>query len=258
MVLKGFTINYLQEDLIMKALFSIAVVALFAAAFSTSSVNAQVPATKAINGGVLNGKAVKLPKPAYPQAAKDAGAEGAVAVNVEIDEEGNVIWAEAELYDQRTRKAENGTLMEMVVIDPSLRQAAEDAARMASFSPTQLGGVPVKVKGKIMYNFVTTQGDSLPAGSGKTVSGGVLNGKATALPLPDYPAAAKAVNAGGSVSVQISIDEQGSVISAKALSGHPLLRGAAEKAAMGALFAPTSLNGEPVKVAGVLTYNFVP
>ncbi len=34
----------------------------------------------------------------------------------------------------------------------------------------------------------------------KTVSGGVLNGKATSLPKPAYPAAAKAVRAGGAVS----------------------------------------------------------
>lgn len=92
----------------------------------------------------------------------------------------------------------------------------------------------------------------------KTVSGGVLNGKATSLPKPAYPAAAKAVRAGGAVSVQVLISESGSVISASAVSGHPLLRAAAESAARGARFSPTLLSGQAVKVSGVITYNFVP
>ena len=92
----------------------------------------------------------------------------------------------------------------------------------------------------------------------KTVSGGVLNGKATSLPKPNYPPAAKAVRAGGAVSVQVLISETGSVISASAVSGHPLLRAAAEGAARGARFSPTLLSGQAVKVSGVITYNFVP
>lgn len=90
----------------------------------------------------------------------------------------------------------------------------------------------------------------------KTVSGGVLNGKATSLPSPPYPAAAKAVRASGAVSVQVLIDESGRVVSASAVSGHPLLRQAAESAARGARFSPTLLSGQPVKVSGVITYNF--
>lgn len=97
-----------------------------------------------------------------------------------------------------------------------------------------------------------------PKPAPKTVSGGVLNGKATSLPKPAYPPAAKAVRAAGSVSVQVLISESGSVISASAVSGHPLLRGAAEGAARGARFSPTLLSGQPVKVSGVITYNFVP
>ena len=92
----------------------------------------------------------------------------------------------------------------------------------------------------------------------KTVSGGVLNGKATSLPKPAYPPAARAVRAGGSVSVQVLIDESGRVVSASAVSGHPLLRAAAVSAAQGARFSPTLLSGQPVKVSGVITYNFVP
>jgi TonB family protein len=92
----------------------------------------------------------------------------------------------------------------------------------------------------------------------KIISGGVLNGKATFLPKPPYPPAAKAVRASGSVSVQVTVDENGNVVTASAVSGHPLLRAAAAQAARQAKFAPTMLSGQRVKVSGVLTYNFVP
>ena len=92
----------------------------------------------------------------------------------------------------------------------------------------------------------------------RTISGGVLNGKATSLPKPPYPPAARAVRASGAVTVQVMIDETGRVLSATAVSGHPLLRNAAEQAARGARFSPTLLGGEPVKVSGVIVYNFVP
>ena len=91
----------------------------------------------------------------------------------------------------------------------------------------------------------------------KTVSGGVLNGKATNLVKPEYPAAAKAVNASGAVNVQVTIDENGDVISAAATSGHPLLRDASVRASRASKFSPTTLSGVPVKVTGVIVYNFV-
>lgn len=95
-----------------------------------------------------------------------------------------------------------------------------------------------------------------PKPAPKTISGGVVNGKAVSLPAPAYPAAAKAVGAKGSVSVQVLIDENGNVVSASAASGHPLLRSAAEGAARRAKFRPTQLSGQPVKVSGVITYVF--
>ncbi|HMS40464.1 MAG TPA: TonB family protein [Pyrinomonadaceae bacterium] len=92
----------------------------------------------------------------------------------------------------------------------------------------------------------------------KTVSGGVVNGKATRLVTPQYPSQARAVRASGQVSVAVTIDENGNVISASAVSGHTLLRGAAESAARSSKFAPTLLSGQPVKVTGTIIYNFVP
>src|SRR5215208_3783159 len=89
------------------------------------------------------------------------------------------------------------------------------------------------------------------------VSGGVLNGKAISKPQPAYPPIAKAARASGTVTVQILVDESGRVVSASAVSGHPLLQQAAVAAARQARFSPTLLSGQPVKVSGVITYNFV-
>ena len=97
-----------------------------------------------------------------------------------------------------------------------------------------------------------------PAPKPKTiVSGGVLNGKAISKPQPAYPPIAKAARASGTVTVQILVDESGRVVSASAVSGHPLLQQAAVAAARNARFSPTLLSGQPVKVSGVITYNFV-
>jgi TonB family protein len=201
---------------------------------------------KTINGGVLNGKAVSLPKPAYPAAAKAAKVEGAVKVEIIIDESGNIESAAAvnETPDDASPEVADGWA--------ALRSAAEAAALESKFSPTMLSGIPVKVKGVIVYNFVASSGPAV-----KAINGGILNGKASELPKAEYPAAALAVNATGTVVVNVLIDEGGNIIQATAVSGHPLLRSSAVAAAQKAKFTPTMLNGQPVKVSGTLTYAFV-
>src|SRR6266436_8604481 len=89
------------------------------------------------------------------------------------------------------------------------------------------------------------------------ISGGVLNGKAISLPKPAYPPIAKQAHASGTVVVQVTIDENGGVMAAHAVSGHPLLQAVCVAAARQARFSPTKLSGQPVKVTGVITYNFV-
>jgi periplasmic protein TonB len=89
------------------------------------------------------------------------------------------------------------------------------------------------------------------------ISGGVLNGKAVRLVTPPYPAIARSAHASGSVQVQVLIDENGNVVTAHAVSGHPLLQAAAVAAARASKFTPTKLSGQPVKVNGVIIYNFV-
>jgi TonB family protein len=93
----------------------------------------------------------------------------------------------------------------------------------------------------------------------RVISGGVLNGKATSLPKPEYPADAARDKVAGQVKVQILIAENGTIETAYATGGveHPSLRQAAVNAAYLATFSPTKLQGKPVKVSGVITYNFV-
>ena len=84
-----------------------------------------------------------------------------------------------------------------------------------------------------------------------------VEGKAISKPAPVYPPLAKAYLVSGAVQVQITVDENGKVIAAKAVSGHPLLQEAAVEAALQARFSPTLREGFPVKVSSVINYNFV-
>ena len=91
----------------------------------------------------------------------------------------------------------------------------------------------------------------------KVITKRVLNGEAVSLPKPPYPPIAKQSRIQGSVNVQVLVDESGRVISAKAVSGNPLLVPAAQRAALEARFSPTLLGDQPVKVSGVIVYNFL-
>lgn len=92
---------------------------------------------------------------------------------------------------------------------------------------------------------------------GDPVTGSVLNGRALSLPHPEYPLLAKKAYAQGTVAVQVVIDQAGAVVSAHAVSGHPLLYAVSVKAARSARFTATTLEGQPVCVTGVITYNFI-
>lgn len=130
--------------------------------------------------------------------------------------------------------------------EPQATVAAKPEPQDAPVKPAQSQSVPAKP-----VDPETPEGEP-----GKTkpppISGGVLNGKALTLPNPEHPA----VDASGTVVVQVLIDEGGAVIQATALSGPQALREAAVNAARAATFSPTRLNGESARVMGVLTYNF--
>jgi TonB family protein len=109
----------------------------------------------------------------------------------------------------------------------------------------------------LMSFSATVAQDKQNSATQDVITGGVVNGKAAHLVKPSYPPAAKAVRAEGTVNVQVLIDERGDIISASAVSGHPLLRAAAVQAARASKFSPTQLDRKPVKVSGIIVYNFV-
>jgi TonB family protein len=90
------------------------------------------------------------------------------------------------------------------------------------------------------------------------ISEGVLQGIAITKFMPAYPQTARSMNAYGKVEVEITISEQGRVIEARAISGHPTLRSVATDAARRWIYKPTLLNGVPVKAQGILTFVFTP
>lgn len=129
------------------------------------------------------------------------------------------------------------------------------------------------VKGGINLDPIVVKPLRLPTGEGITVdpdvsngtkpepfanvSGGILNGKATSLPKPEYPVEARTAGVSGEVKVKIVFDESGNVIWTKAVSGPQLLQAVAEEAASKAKFQPVTIQGKPVKVSGFLLYKFV-
>lgn len=117
------------------------------------------------------------------------------------------------------------------------------------------GGVVGEVDRYLAREKVTGKAEGKTAGG--VFEGGILQGRVRSLPQPAYPPIAKAARATGAVTVKVVVDEEGKVVAAQAESGHPLLQQAAIQAARQAQFAPTLLEGKPVKVVGTISYNFV-
>jgi len=211
-----------------------------------SGVSVGVPG--GVSKEIAPGEVLVKAQPVYPSIAKQINASGEVQVSIVIGENGRVIEANA------------------VKGHPVLRAAAEEAARKWVFKPTLLDGKPVRQAGTLTFVFMPpppqasvppTAEPGAETSRKISVSGGVLQGKAIRKVQPPYPPIAKAARAQGAVQVQITISETGEVIEANAINGHPLLRDAALQAARQWLFQPTELGGAPVKVQGILTFNFV-
>src|SRR5207244_1698270 len=83
------------------------------------------------------------------------------------------------------------------------------------------------------------------------VSGGVLESRVL---RSAHPVAAE--GGSGSVIVEIEISETGTVTLARALSGPAGLRAASEAAAWQWQFKPLTVNGEPVRAVGTISFNF--
>jgi len=132
-----------------------------------------------------------------------------------------------------------------------------EAPETAPSSPPQTQSKPVTQTPAAPTTPPPTMNTETSADDKAPIEGGFLNGKAIDLPKATYPEAARKNHEAGTVQVKVIIDETGKVISATAIFGPEVLRDSAVKAAMRAKFKPSAVNGVPVKISGILTYDFV-
>jgi outer membrane biosynthesis protein TonB len=200
-------------------------------------------------------KPISSPDPIYPPEAVEMGLGGSVVVYVEVDKEGEVSVKQAfgpvapcsNLDDDRVAK---------------IRKAVIEAAKKARFEPVLKDGKPTKTELTITFRFdrngkpVRRSGEKLE-GPG-VIEAGVLQGRVKHMARPDYPPSAKASRISGIVPVSVLADANGKIKAAAALGGHPQLRHEAVIAACKSAIEPVLLSGQPVEVAGVISYNFFP
>jgi hypothetical protein len=133
------------------------------------------------------------------------------------------------------------------VLDPNTQNTVQPEGEAAPATPNNTEATPANAPNN------PAQPQAQQGQKKAPINGGMLNGKAIYMPVPEVPAG----DANGVVLVAIMVDEQGSVIEARAVSGPQHLHAAAVAAARLARFSPTLLMGEPVRVTGTLSYNFV-
>jgi protein TonB len=166
------------------------------------------------------------------------------------------------IASERTREvgANTPVVISRVTSDPEgLEGAVGPEIRGSGFNPGGDVGVGPAVReteNAPPPRAVPTPAPQRPEGPVR-LSSVIISSKAVSKPAPPYPLIAKQAHIQGPVAVQIVIDEQGRVISARATSGNGLLQAAAVQAAYQARFTPTLLGGQAVKVTGSITYNFV-
>lgn len=201
------------------------------------------PLPSVCGGGVANSKAINLPTPMYPKSAKNTVPSHSITVQVKIDEEGNVI-------EGRVCSGH-----------PLLRESVVEAARQAKFKPTLLTGIPVKVSGVIIYNFmpetIIDEVVVLPCPPTMNIIK-ILNNYAINLVKPEYPQELKERKLSGAVQIQVIIDEEGKLIYATAVSGNQELRKYAVEAVKKSTFKRFIRCGKPVKITSQIVYNFIP
>jgi len=193
-----------------------------------------------------------------PQSAIDAQIEGKVLLAVRVDATGKVVEAKIAAGPMWPCGATPTSAFE------ELASTLETTFKTIEFTPAMKHGKPVEKTIGIaleLKNPKLVQPVEVDPTTGKRIamiiSAGVMNGKALMLGRPEYSNAARANRESGAVDVQILVDENGKVIRAGALNGMPDLQLSAREAACKSKFAPTLLQGRPIKVSGTLTYHFV-
>lgn len=207
------------------------------------------------NSGTSEQKIKSVPSVTLPDAAKMEFLYGTMLAEVKVDDTGKVRDVTQIVGPDWT--CPNYESSGLKVLRDYIRAQAEKV----TFEPAAKDEKPASSLHWVEFKFAAPANEVpdvvgtrlLPVGP---VKGGVLNGTALKLTKPTYPAAARAVRASGTVKIDVLISEKGKIISAEAISGHPLLVASARAAACSSRFSPTTLSGDPVKVRGVIVCVF--
>jgi TonB family protein len=197
--------------------------------------------------------------PSFPEAVRSQGARGYVVVEIIVAANGEVADARATSGDERLRALVEDAARKWVFEPPRDFRARRPRPRIVWFDPK--GQVVVYRKPRGSYVAWPETELTLERGSILGSTGGEGDVKrtpvaATCRVQPDYPRMAKDAKVEGSVVIETLLGEDGRVKSAHALSGHPLLRRAAERAALLWEFEAYLVEGTAIEVHGTLTFNF--
>lgn len=202
---------------------------------------------KCIDEGIINEKALKLPKPEIENLIDSGHFKLEYPTNIRVKIIIDVI---------------TGEVINARVLDghPLIRPYLLKSALEAKFRPTLIDSTPIFVRAILIYKINPDGKINTNVKNTKTITVGHLapDTKPIFLPQPDYPATPRTAKISGKVTVEILIDENGNVERAKAVSGHPLLRAEAETVAKLSIFPPQTLSGTPIKVRSVIVYKFNP
>jgi TonB family protein len=202
-----------------------------------------------------------------PDGAEEAGVGGTVIVSANVDKSGKVTRAVVVAGPSWPCGSQPSKHIDRV------RDAVRDNVLATTFSPELRSGKPDGAEllltfalGEEFRNSVAQNDFSAALNAGKnptmmdvgSIYGRTPKVRAISLPKPPYPSKARAARASGAVPVRVVIDVTGAVVAAGAVGGIQVLQDAAREASCGARFEPTTVDGRPVRVTGVIVYNFVP
>ena len=180
--------------------------------------------------------------PVYPEAAKMAGIQGVVSLNVKVNQQGNVSEVESWAGNK-----------------PVLAQAAVRAVKRWKYRPLLIEEEPFALSGEVVFTFrlgkqaqVSEGGDSpVPRLACMASESGLLHRVD-----PEYPRAAKIAHVSGDVVLEMVINKQGRVEDVKATSGHPLLVQSAVDAVSQWRYKPYVVGHEAVAVQARVVIKF--
>lgn len=189
-----------------------------------------------VSEGVIRGRAVSRPLPAYPEPALKSGVQGSVILQGVISVDGTV------------------KNLRVVQGNPLLAQSALEAAKKWRYDISYLNREPIEIGTFDEMKF--SLADKPEVSAPLRVSEGVTIGRALSQPVPSYPELARRMGVEGAVIVRGTIAVSGTVKNLQVVEGHPLLTQSVLDAVRRWRFQPSYLNRVPVEVETVFVVQY--